>query len=130
MTATHGGTPTLIFDGDCSFCTSSARWIERRLPDGVEVVAWQFVDDLDALGLSLDEVNDKAWWITADGRRRGGHLAIAEALIAAGGFWKVLGRISLVPPIRWVSAAVYAVVSRYRHRMPGGTPACRVDSRP
>lgn len=119
----------LIFDGDCAFCTSSARWIERRLPDGVDVVAWQFIDDLDGLGLTTHDVNSKAWWITADGRRRGGHLAISEALIAAGAPWSLLGRVSLIPPIRWISAAVYALVSRYRHRMPGGTPACRLDQR-
>ena len=38
----------LVFDGDCGFCTSSARWIEARLPDDVAVVAWQ---------ACVDEVN-------------------------------------------------------------------------
>lgn len=117
----------LIFDGDCGFCTTTANWIEKRLPSSTEVVAWQFVDDLDALGLSLEQVNAKAWWIDSEGSRHGGHLAIAEALIAAGGVWRFLGRVSLVPPIRWVGALVYRVISRYRHRMPGGTPACRID---
>ncbi len=118
----------LIFDGDCGFCTSSARWVERRLPDDVEVVAWQFVDDLGALGLTAEQANAKAWWITPEGDLRGGHLAIGESLRAAGGLWGVAGRIMLVPPFRWLARPVYALVSRNRHRMPGGTPACRIDS--
>jgi predicted DCC family thiol-disulfide oxidoreductase YuxK len=121
--------PMLIFDGDCGFCTSSARWIEKRLPTGVEVIAWQFIDDLDALGLTVAEVSEKAWWIDGEGLRHGGHLAIGEALAAAGGVWGVVGRGMLLPPFRWLAAPVYRLISRYRHRMPGGTPACRLDTR-
>ncbi|MGH9170291.1 MAG: hypothetical protein ACRD0Z_05400, partial [Acidimicrobiales bacterium] len=36
------------------------------------------------------------------------------------------GRALSVPPLRWLAAAVYPVVARVRHRLPGGTPACRV----
>jgi predicted DCC family thiol-disulfide oxidoreductase YuxK len=118
----------LIFDGDCSFCTSTAHWIEKRLPDDVEVVAWQFVDDLGALGLTPEMGSAKAWWITPDGRRRGGHLAVGEALRAAGGFWGLVGRIMLVPPVSWIARPVYWVIAKNRHRMPGGTPACRIDT--
>lgn len=117
----------LIFDGDCGFCTTSAHWIQRRLPDDVEVVAWQFVDDLDALGLTVDEADAKVWWITPDGRRHGGHLAIGHALRSAGGFWGLIGTMLVTPPASWLAAPVYALVARYRHRMPGGTPACRID---
>jgi predicted DCC family thiol-disulfide oxidoreductase YuxK len=120
----------LIYDGDCGFCTTSAQWIGRRLPDDVTVVAWQFVDDLDALDLTVDDVNTKAWWITPTGEKRGGHLAVGESLKTAGGLWGVFGRIMLVPPVRWLARPVYALVARYRHRMPGGTAACRIDTGP
>ena len=51
-------------------------------------------------------------------------------LIAIGGLWRVAGHLLLVPPISWVAALVYALVARYRHKLPGGTVACRVDDRP
>lgn len=121
--------PTLIFDGDCGFCTTTANWIGRRLPAGAEVVPWQFRDDLDQLGLTVDDVNEKVWWIDDGGALHGGHHAIGQALISAGGVWRLLGHISLIPPISWVGALVYRVISANRHRMPGGTPACRIDSR-
>ncbi|NDH76279.1 MAG: DUF393 domain-containing protein, partial [Actinobacteria bacterium] len=41
----------LIFDGDCGFCTTSAGWIERRLPDDVRVAPWQILD-LEQYGLT------------------------------------------------------------------------------
>jgi predicted DCC family thiol-disulfide oxidoreductase YuxK len=120
--------PLLIFDGDCSFCTSSAHWIERRISQEVTVIAWQFIDDLGALGLTIDDVNAKVWWITPDGDRRGGHLAIGDALKSADRFWAVVGHALVLPPLTWLARPVYAVIARYRHRMPGGTPACRIDA--
>lgn len=117
---------TLVFDGDCAFCTSSARWIERRLPSDVAVVPWQR-QDLDALGLTEDDVTRAAWWLDGD-QRAPGHLAVGRALEAMGGAWRPLGWLCRVPPTSWVAAGAYRLVARYRHRMPGGTPACRLDA--
>ena len=127
MTELHAAAPTLVYDGDCGFCTTSARWIERRLPDAVEVVPWQFLDDLPAAGLTRADVTTAAWWIAPDGTRLGGHLAIGAALRATGGMWSLAGSAILAPPLRWFGGPVYALVARYRHRLPGGTAACRID---
>lgn len=117
----------LIYDGDCGFCTTSARWIARRLPDDVRVVAWQSLDDLAAHGLTVDDVTSAAWWVEPDGSPRGGHLAIGAALRAAGGAWGLVGRALLAPPLRWIGGPVYRLVARYRYRLPGATDACRLD---
>jgi predicted DCC family thiol-disulfide oxidoreductase YuxK len=122
-------TPTLVYDGDCGFCTASARWIERRLRPAVRVVPWQELDDLAAVGLTVDDVTRAAWWIDADGHRHEGHLAIGEALAAARTpRWRLVGRVILVPPFRWLGGPVYRLVARYRYRLPGATDACRVDT--
>ncbi|MGY6501367.1 MAG: thiol-disulfide oxidoreductase DCC family protein [Acidimicrobiales bacterium] len=118
----------LIFDGDCGFCTTSAMWIQRRLPDDVPVVSWQSIDDLGALGLTLDDVTAKAWWIPASGQPRGGHLAVGDALRAARWPWRALGYVVLTPPFRWLAVPAYALVARYRYRLPGATDACRIDA--
>ena len=118
----------LIYDGDCGFCTTSALWIKRRLPDDVPVVSWQSLGDLGTYGLTLEDVAAKAWWIAADGSPRGGHLAVGEALRAAGGMWGLAGRAVLTPPISWIARPVYALVARYRYRLPGATDACRIDA--
>jgi len=117
----------LIYDGDCGFCTSCARWIERRLPDDVVVVPWQTLDDLASVGLDLDDVTTAAWWIEPGRAPLGGHLAIAASLTAAGGAWGVAGRAISAPPLRWIGGPAYRVIARYRYRLPGATPACRVD---
>lgn len=118
----------LVFDGDCGFCTASARWIEARLPGGeVEVEPWQALD-LDELGLTEHDVSTAAWWIDGDGRSRRGHLAIGHALIAAGGVWALIGRLMTIPPVSWLARPAYALVARYRHRLPGATDACRLPT--
>jgi predicted DCC family thiol-disulfide oxidoreductase YuxK len=117
--------PLLIFDGDCSFCTSSAQWIEHRLPDGVRVEPWQRLE-LDAFHLTEHDVTTAAYWVDDRGTTYRGHRSIAKALIAAGGPWKVVGALLLVPPISWLAALGYVVVAKNRHRLPGGTPACKL----
>jgi len=118
-------TPLLVFDGDCAFCTSSARWIERRFARPVSVVPWQRLD-LGPLGLADQDVVTAAWWVDTAGRTYRGHRAIAQALRASRGGWRWAGALIDVPPVSWMARAVYWLVARYRHRLPGGTPACRL----
>jgi predicted DCC family thiol-disulfide oxidoreductase YuxK len=115
----------LIFDGDCSFCTSSATWIEHRLPSGTRVEPWQRLD-LAALGLTEADVTTAAYWVDEAGRTHRGHRSIGRALLAAGGAWRVVGALILVPPLSWLAALLYVIVAKNRHRLPGGTPACKL----
>lgn len=115
----------LVFDGDCGFCTSSARWIEARLPDSVPVVPWQSCD-LDELGLTEADVTTAAYWIDDAGVAHRGHQAIGRSLMTAGGLWGLIGRLVITPPISWLAGPVYRLVAKYRHRLPGATDACRL----
>jgi predicted DCC family thiol-disulfide oxidoreductase YuxK len=113
---------SLIFDGECPFCTMTARWAERRLPSGAEVVPYQEIEDPQALGLTRRQLAGAAWWIDPRGGTHRGHLAVAETFRAIGGPWAVVGDLLRVPPTSWVAELVYEVVSRNRHRLPGTTP--------
>jgi predicted DCC family thiol-disulfide oxidoreductase YuxK len=117
----------LVFDGDCGFCTSSARWIGARLPAGTAAVPWQSCD-LAALGLTKADVTTAAYWIDDQGVAHRGHRAIGRSLIAAGGIWRPLGRITITPPVSWLASPVYKLIARYRYKLPGATDACRLDS--
>jgi predicted DCC family thiol-disulfide oxidoreductase YuxK len=121
--------PVLVYDGDCGFCTSSARLI-GRLPLDADVVAFQLAD-LDALGTTAARAEREVLWIE-DGVVYGGARAVARLLVRAGGPWRVLGMVMRVPPLSRLAGGVYALVSANRHRMPGGTPACALpaDERP
>jgi predicted DCC family thiol-disulfide oxidoreductase YuxK len=115
----------LVFDGDCGFCTSSARWIEARLPDTVAVAPWQSCD-LDELGLTESDVTTAAYWIDEGGVAHRGHRAIGRALLRAGGFWGFVGRLLITPPVSWLAIPVYALIAKYRYKLPGATDACRL----
>ena len=90
--------PLLVFDGDCAFCTTWVQRLERMLPVFPEAHPWQWLD-LDAIGLSLLRIQRPF------GLRFLGHLLVT-------------------PPFSWAAAVGYAVVARFRHRLPGGTHAC------
>jgi predicted DCC family thiol-disulfide oxidoreductase YuxK len=122
------GRATLVFDGDCGFCTTSANWIERRWPqvDGPVAIPWQRLspDVVMASALTAADFQRAAWWIDGATKEQGAR-AIARALVAAGGVWAVVGRILLVPPVSWMAPVGYRLIARYRYRLPGGTPACK-----
>ncbi len=116
--------PLLVFDGDCGFCTSSARWWQRHW--GLEhVEPWQFLD-LESLGLTAAECERAVQWVDVDGSVAAGELAVIAALRHAGGGWGVLGRAMALPVVRQLAGVVYRLVARFRHRLPGGTPACKI----
>jgi predicted DCC family thiol-disulfide oxidoreductase YuxK len=118
----------LIFDGDCGFCTSCATWIEARWQIEARAVPWQKLssEELAANSLTLDDVRSAVWWIDATGERSRAQRAIARALTACRGWPSSAGRLLLVPPASWLAAAFYPLVARWRHRLPGGTPACKM----
>ncbi|HAW10846.1 MAG TPA: DUF393 domain-containing protein [Chloroflexi bacterium] len=118
--------PLLIFDGECGFCTACATWAERRLRDA-DVAPGQRVD-LAAYGLTARDVSAAVWWIDRAGHLHRGHRAIGKALQACGRWWSLVSWMCLTPPFSWIAWAVYGLVARFRHRLPGSTPACRITS--
>jgi predicted DCC family thiol-disulfide oxidoreductase YuxK len=128
-TAAQPDRPVFLYDGDCSFCSSCATFIERRIPTGAHVTPWQFAD-LDALGVTQAQAEDAVIWVPAAGEAgaaapaKAGPEAIARLLVDAGSFWRPLGWVLDLPPVRWVAWPVYRLISRNRHRLPGGTAAC------
>lgn len=116
---------TLVFDGDCGFCTTSVNWLESHLPVSPTSVPFQWAD-LESLGLSEDEARERVWLITPE-HQYGGHLAVAAILRrqpSAG--WRFLGWMLVSPVFSPVAAVGYALIARYRYLLPGGTPACRM----
>lgn len=120
---TNRSRPVFVFDGDCSFCSSCARFIERRIPTRAEVVPWQFTD-VAALGLSSEECEAAVQWVGADGVRAAGPDAIALLLKDAGRAWQLAGTALGFGPVRMAAWPAYRWVADHRHLMPGGTEAC------
>jgi predicted DCC family thiol-disulfide oxidoreductase YuxK len=107
----------LIYDGDCGICTQSANWARARLPADVEVVPWQALPDLAALGLTFDDVESAAWWVDDDGTLYRGEVAATRTLREIGGPWRVAAAVLNLAPVRPVARAIYELVARNRHRL-------------
>lgn len=125
-----GDQSVLVFDGDCGFCTTAATWTSRRFSHGERAQAWQFLGDefLEKHHLNSKDVGEAAWWVNDGGLRERGHRAVGRALVANGGLREIVGWLILTPPLSWLAAGVYRVAVRWRYRLPGGTPACKVGS--
>ena len=115
--------PLLVYDGDCAFCASCVRFIERRIPTAASAVPWQSAD-LAGLGITRQRAERELVWVSRTGRIDGGARAVARLLLDAGGGWAVAGALLWAPPPRWLAQLGYRLVANNRHRMPGGTAAC------
>ena len=123
-------TAVMLFDGDCAFCSSSARWLQRWVKPSCRVVPYQHTD-LSQWQVTAERAAREVLWVD---RRddvvliRGGAQAIACALRTGVAPWPAVGVALDLPAIRVAASAVYRWVAAHRHRLPGGTPACRLDA--
>ena len=118
------GVAVLVYDGDCGFCTSSARWLQRHAA-GLELVAWQEAD-LEELGLTTAECVSAVQLVTTSGRASGGQ-AVSAALRRCRQPYRGVGTVLGVPALRPVVEFGYRLVAEHRHRLPGST--CAVSDR-
>ena len=136
----------LLYDGDCAFCTRCARLAERRVATSAMIIPWQSAD-LEELGIDAGEVSQAVVWLsngpdsTRDRFRHGGpgiaggvgHMAGPRAIAALLGSSRSIpqraaGWLLDLPGVRHLAWIVYRWVARNRHRMPGGTPQCAIDT--
>jgi hypothetical protein len=47
--------------------------------------------------------------------------------VAGRGCRRFLGWFCLAPPTTWLAAGLYRLAVRWRYRLPGGTPACKIQ---
>lgn len=119
------GPGLFLYDRDCGFCQRAVGFARDRLRTRTSFAAWQDVD-LDVLGLTPEQTDERAWVVYPDGRRLAGGDAVAGVLLAAGLPARALGRLVLLPGVRVLNRAAYRVVAANRHRLPGGTTACAI----
>jgi predicted DCC family thiol-disulfide oxidoreductase YuxK len=116
---------TLVFDGDCGFCTSVAKHFEKRSFTPLEIAAWQLAD-LAALGLTEQQCAEQVYLVTDDGAFAGAECFAELMRIQGDPFHRFVAWGMRLPGIRSLSAWGYRQVARNRHRLPGGTPACEL----
>ena len=97
---------------------------------GSAVQPWQRLE-LAPLGLDATQCARELQWVdVSTGERASGHRAVAMALRGCRRPWPLLGRLVDLPVVSLIARVVYRLVAVNRHRLPGGTPACRLSDAP
>jgi len=115
----------LVFDGDCGFCTWSASRLASWSRGDLVTVPWQRAD-LAALGLTEDQCAAAVQYVDLRGSRSAGR-AVAAALLQCRQPWRTAGVVMSAPVLAPLVERAYRTVAANRHRLPGSTPACRLD---
>ena len=87
----------LIFDGDCAFCSSSARLLRRITKNKIPIEPYQKLD-LESLGLT-SELTSKAVYFVSSTKTFVAAAAIGQALIESQPAWALAGRFLKLPVV-------------------------------
>ena len=121
-------TPLMIFDGDCAFCSSSARVLRKLTKNNLPIEPYQFLK-LSDYDLN-EELTSKAVYYVTSKESYAGAKAIARFLLDSKTPWALLGFLLNLPVIISIAELVYAWIAKNRHRLPGGTPECSLPRNP
>ena len=114
----------LLYDADCGFCTATAGWLRRRgmtaqlRPLASADASWELDQRRAMTELPFRHPSGRFTW---------GAEAIADALATCPAPLRLLGRLLATRVGLLVARPCYRLVARNRHRLPGGTGACRVS---
>lgn len=132
MTATERlAGPVLVYDGGCRFCTRAAERVARSFPQGSNATARSFQElgpeGLAQFGLTRDDVEGAAWWVTPEGRRLRGERAMTASLAQGEGLVGILGRVSDLAVLRPLAGLIYRLIARNRSRLSGSLGSRSLD---
>lgn len=113
----------LHYDPDCGFCTLAA---QRLSAWGAEVVP--LADE--SCQIDHERAQREVPFVSRHGSVTYGAEAIAQALLTCRRPWSWAGRVLSWSAVQLIARPVYSAVARNRHRLPGGTAACDLSSRP
>jgi predicted DCC family thiol-disulfide oxidoreductase YuxK len=120
----------LIYDGDCQFCQLSLDFGVKNLRIFPQYVAFQKIDPKD-FGLTTQQVRSQIWLAQKSPAKiapLGGHLAAGAILKLQPSRWlRVIGWLASTPPTSWAANVLYKLIAANRHRLPGGSRACKIE---
>jgi len=114
----------VIYDGDCAFCSSAARFAQAKVAKNLKYQAYQ-LSDLVSLNLTEAECQ-RALQMIIDDKKFSAEKAVIELLRYGNLFYRSLAMILSLPILRLLTRIGYRLIAKYRHRLPGGTPTCRM----
>ncbi len=117
----------IVYDGGCAFCELWVGRLKRSLPVVPPTTASQSAD-LDALGLSAEDVARYAWLITPDRHVAGGAILRELLIHQPRPLFRFVGHLLGLWPVTVITDGVYRLVAKNRHRLPGSQAACESDS--
>jgi len=121
----NGPATTLIFDGDCGFCTRCVLWGTTNLSAFPNPIAFQALDP-STYGLTDKDVR-KAVWLISGSTVLSGARAVAWILQQQKSkIWRLLGKFIDWCPVRPFAALTYRLVAINRHRLPGASTECKM----
>ena len=102
------------------------RLLRKMTKNRVAASPYQFLN-LDELGVPLADAETAVQYIRGEDRFKGAE-AIARYLMDSKTVWSIAGWVIRAPIVLSFAEIIYGIVAKNRHRLPGGTPECRLGN--
>lgn len=113
----------MIYDGDCGFCSSTIRFLEKTNEKGPPFSPYQN-SDLESYFLSAKICVEAIQYVDKFGNISSGALAFADYFKDSPFPWKAIGYVLHLPGVKFISDVVYRWVAKNRYFFPGGSHNC------
>jgi predicted DCC family thiol-disulfide oxidoreductase YuxK len=115
----------VIYDGDCAFCSSAARLAQKRIAPKLTYSPYQFTE-LAKYAITVQAAQSSLKFVAASGQVFSANFAVSQIMRSGNRFWNIVGVVVDLPIIRSLAALGYNLTAKYRHKLPGGTPTCKM----
>lgn len=119
--------PVAFYDADCGFCSQTVKVVAHW---GL-AARFEPLQSADLATWGIDRVRalEEMAFVDDRGEASFGHHAWAGLLRTGNPVFWLAGTLLDAPLIEPVASLVYRTIATHRDKLPGGTPACRVDER-
>lgn len=114
---------TLIYDGDCGFCSATVKWLKDN-GGNFDSLPWQKIPDLKSVGLTLQMVTTSAVFISDSGVISLGSSAIGEAMKSCSKPVSCLGKAVTSRLFESLAQRGYKLIAKNRGRLSRATRSC------
>ena len=82
---------------------------------------------MEALGLSVDDVLSKAWYVSADSSHLSGGAEAINDTIRHVWYLRPISYLYYLPGMRQLQDRIYQWIADNRYKLPGSTAACAIE---
>ena len=118
--------PTVIYDGDCGFCSWSVRFARTKVAPDLTYLPSQTAQLVD-YGLTKEDCLKALQFVSSDTKVYSADRAVSQILRNGSFLYRLIGYLMVLPGVNLIARYGYRFIAKNRSRLLGPHNSCAVD---